>query len=80
MGMTVEKLKERPLYLNFIKELHVVFLDSVRGRNRAPGEFRNVQNYIGPSGCTIEKTTFVPPLTRSARFRAGQLGKILVLQ
>ena len=78
--MTVEKLKERPLYLNFIKELHVVFLDSVRGRNRARGEFRNVQNYIGPPGGTIERGDFCSPLTRSARFRAGQLGKILVLQ
>jgi len=33
----------------------------VRGRNKAPGAFRRVQNFIGPAGCTQETATFVPP-------------------
>jgi Fic family protein len=61
MNIAVEKLKERPLCLNLIKELQAILLDSVRGRSKAPGEFRRIQNYIGPAGCTIEKATFVPP-------------------
>ena len=61
MGIAVERLKERPLCLNLLKELHATLLDSVRGRNRAPGEFRRIQNYIGPPGCTVDTATFVPP-------------------
>jgi Fic family protein len=61
MGQAVESLGKRPLCLNLIKELHAILLDSVRGRNKAPGEFRRVQNYIGPPGSPIEKATFIPP-------------------
>jgi Fic family protein len=61
MATAVKRLKERPLCLNLIKELHAVLLDSARGRNRAPGEFRRIQNFIGPPGCTMETATFVPP-------------------
>lgn len=61
MRVAVTSLAKRPLCLNLFKELHSVLLDSVRGRNRAPGEFRRIQNYIGPPGCSIEKATFVPP-------------------
>lgn len=61
MGYAVEELKNRPLCLNLILDLHRILLDSVRGRNKAPGEFRRIQNYIGPPGCSIENATFVPP-------------------
>jgi len=61
MSVAVKSLKQRPLCLNLIKELHAVLLDSARGRNRAPGEFRRIQNFIGPPGCTMETATFVPP-------------------
>lgn len=61
MRMAVTRLSGRPLCLNLFKELHSILLDSVRGRDRAPGEFRRIQNYIGPPGCSIEEATFVPP-------------------
>ena len=61
IGYAVEELKNRPLCLNLILDLHRILLDSVRGRNKAPGEFRRIQNYIGPPGCSIENATFVPP-------------------
>jgi len=61
MGVAVSKMEKLPLCLNLLKELHSILLDSVRGRNSAPGEFRRVQNYIGPPGCTIENASFVPP-------------------
>lgn len=61
MNHAVELLKERPLCLNLIKELHEILLDSVRGANKARGEFRRIQNWIGPPGCSIEEATFVPP-------------------
>jgi Fic family protein len=56
-----EYLQDRPIRLGFVRELHRILLDSVRGQNKSPGEFRKDQNWIGISGCTIEAATFVPP-------------------
>lgn len=61
MWRAMESLKERPLCLNLIKELHAILLDSVRGRDKTPGQFRQTQNYIAPPGRPIEQATFVPP-------------------
>lgn len=54
-------LKEKPLAENVIKDLHKILLNSVRGQNKAPGEFRKSQVYIGPYGATIDEATFIPP-------------------
>lgn len=54
-------LSDYPIRLNFILSLHKILLDSVRGENKNPGEFRLDQNWIGPYGCTIQNATFVPP-------------------
>ncbi|GAA5335288.1 Fic family protein [Thermus hydrothermalis] len=54
-------LKELPLSLRLLKEMHAVLLQGVRGQNRAPGEFRRAQNWIGPPGCTLAEARYVPP-------------------
>lgn len=54
-------LEEYPIKLNFIRSLHRMLLDSVRGQDKTPGEFRTDQNWIGRAGCSIEQATFVPP-------------------
>ncbi len=36
-------------------------MDSVRGHNRAPGEFRKMQVHIGVPGAPIEQAKFIPP-------------------
>ncbi|MEO5376516.1 MAG: Fic family protein [Magnetococcus sp. DMHC-6] len=56
-----EALKERPFTLSLICQMHTVLMDSVRGANKTPGQFRLDQNWIGPAGCTFEQATFVPP-------------------
>lgn len=61
MWRAIERLNDRPLCLNLIKELHAILLDSVRGRDMAPGRFRVTQNYIAPPGRPIEQATFIPP-------------------
>lgn len=35
-------------------------MQGVRGRNKSPGEYRRVPNWIGPPGCTLEEARFVP--------------------
>lgn len=56
-----EHLEVYPVRLSFIRELHKILLNSVRGANKSPGNFRDDQNWIGKRGCTIEEATFVPP-------------------
>jgi Fic family protein len=55
------ELTKRPLCLNLIKEIHGILLKGVRGENMARGEFRRIQNWIGPPGSKIETASFVPP-------------------
>ncbi len=55
-------LKTRPLDENVFKELHKGLLNSVRGKNKNPGEFRTHQVHIGPPGATVEEAAYVPPL------------------
>ena len=56
-----EQLKDFPIRLGFVRELHRVLMNSVRGQDKTPGEFRLDQNWIGKYGCTIEQASFVPP-------------------
>lgn len=57
----VGRLRELPLSLRLVRELHARLMEGVRGGDAHPGEFRHVQNWIGPPGCAIEQATFVPP-------------------
>lgn len=61
LTLAAESLRDRPLRLGLIKALHKELMNSVRGQDKEPGEFRKTQNWIGPYGCTIETATFVPP-------------------
>jgi len=56
-----EYLKDYPIRLGFVRELHRVLMSSVRGQDKTPGEFRLDQNWIGKHGCTMQEASFVPP-------------------
>jgi len=55
------ELSHRPMTLGLIKDIHAILLDSVRGKDKSPGEFRNSQNWIGIPGMPMEMSRFVPP-------------------
>ena len=58
----VELLKEgSSIDLQLIRELHSILMKDTRGSSLAPGEFRTVQNWIGPPGCSLDNALFVPP-------------------
>jgi len=61
MGYAVNELKNKPLTINMIMDIHRILLTDVRGKDRTPGEIRRIQNYIGLPGDPIEKAVFVPP-------------------
>ena len=48
--------------LRLVNQMHKITLDSVRGSERAPGQIRTTQNWIGPRGVGIEGATFIPPI------------------
>lgn len=56
-----ERLETLPLSLRFIRELHHILMEDVRGQEWQPGEFRTSQNWVGPPGSTIETAPYVPP-------------------
>lgn len=57
----IGRLRAIPLTLNLIRELHAILLEDVRGSDRNPGQFRRVQNWIGPYGVPLARATYVPP-------------------
>ncbi len=50
---------------NNIKRLHKILLQSVRGKTRAPGEFRKEQVHIGPPGTPASEARYIPPTASS---------------
>ncbi|WP_338262645.1 Fic family protein [Corallococcus caeni] len=55
----LERLKELPLSLRLIREMHARLLQSGRGGTMDPGEFRRSQNWIG--GTRPGNALYVPP-------------------
>lgn len=58
------RLDELPVCLRLIREVHAILLESVRGQDKRPGEFRTIQNYIGHRNRPIEEARFIPPPVR----------------
>ena len=50
-----------PISGRLLRDMHRVLMQGVRGRNRSPGEFRTLQNWIGPPGASRRDATYVPP-------------------
>lgn len=55
----IKRLKEFPISLRFIREIHKKLMDGARATHFAdPGEFRKSQNWIG--GTNLTNATFIP--------------------
>ena len=61
MQYALGELKGKPINLNLLHQLHYILLDSVRGQDKARGEFRKIQNWIGKPGFSIEQAIYIPP-------------------
>lgn len=66
------RLKQFPLSLRFIREVHEHLMHDVRGEHLIPGEFRRSQNWIGPDRCTLMDATYVPPPVEEMEHALGQ--------
>lgn len=59
MDYGLERLKEFPLSLRLIREIHEKLMNNSRGGHKQPGDFRSSQNWIG--GTRPGNAHFVPP-------------------
>lgn len=72
----VERVKEFPISLRFIRELHEKLMTSARQTQHAyPGEFRHTQNWIG--GKTPMDASFVPPAPTDMHRSLADLEKFI---
>lgn len=55
-----DKLKQLPISTRLFFELHSIILRDSRGRNCSPGEYRKIQNFIGPTS-NIKDAAYIPP-------------------
>jgi len=61
LSHAIESLSSKPINLNLLKRIHGILLDSVRGKDKARGEFRREQVHIGSYGTPLNKATYIPP-------------------
>lgn len=61
LRFAARSLHERPLSLGLIREIHQLLLKGVRGNRKSPGLFREIQNWIGPQGCSMDQASYLPP-------------------
>ena len=61
LDVAIDEFTKRPFNLNLLLKLHRILLTSVRGQNKAPGEFRRQQNYVGSRVGGVERIRFTPP-------------------
>lgn len=77
MNYGLNRLRELPLSVRLIKEIHERLLLGVRGAQLTPGELRTSQNWIGPGGCTLNEAIFVPPPPHEVPAALGALETFL---
>lgn len=75
MNYGIERLKEFPLSLRLLREIHGKLMASGRGSHKLPGEFRTSQNWIG--GSRSGNARFVPPPPEYLMEAMGALEKFL---
>jgi Fic family protein len=57
----LSRAEELPLSVRLANEIHARLLEGVRGGERAPGQLRTRQVWIGSEGTTIQEARFIAP-------------------
>ena len=68
MRACVGEMEYRPFSQQILRGAHGLLMQGVRGRDMAPGSYRDEQNWIGPKGCTAETASFMPIPPEHLRF------------
>ena len=76
----IRRLKDTPLNLKLVSELHGILMKDVRGGRANPGKFRDKQNWIGLPGQGVNQAIYVPPPPSQMKKALGQLKRSLLSQ
>ncbi len=60
MRQAVHLLDDLPFCGRLLRKLHETLMSGVRGHDKARGQFRTIQNYIGVYGRPVEEARFIP--------------------
>ena len=77
MEYGINRLKKLPVSIRLVREIHKILMEGVRGKHATPGELRRTQNWIGPPGCTLNESTYVPPPVEEMKQSLGEWEKYL---
>ncbi len=77
MNAGLQLVKELPLSLRLIRQIHKRLLEGVRGAEKEPGEFRRSQNWVGPRGMSLTEAMYVPPAIDDMKRALGDLEDFL---
>ncbi len=77
MNFGLRRLRDLPVSVRLIREIHSELMRGVRGSHLGPGELRTSQNWIGPGGSTLATATFVPPPPHLVPEALGELERFL---
>ena len=61
MQLGLELLRDRPRFLDILRQTHARLLAGARGHKLSPGEWRRTLVWIGPPGSRPREATFIPP-------------------
>ncbi len=76
LNFGINRLKDFPFSLRFIKELHELLMEGGRSSHYCdPGEFRKSQNWIG--GTSLNNADFIPPAPNDLIVALSQLEKFI---
>jgi Fic family protein len=77
MNRGLARLRELPVSVRLIREIHAELMRGARGGRLAPGELRTTQNWIGAPGATPSGASFVPPPPDEVPRALGELESFL---
>lgn len=77
LNYAVGRMADFPLCTRLLRETHAILLKDSRGRDKAPGEVRMSQNWIGPTGCVLNEAAYVPPNVEDMREALSDLEKFI---
>jgi len=60
MYHAISLLETLPLCQRLVRETHRILMEGARGSDKSPGNYRKIQNHIGPAGCSIDQARFIP--------------------
>jgi Fic family protein len=75
MNYGLERLNTLPLSLRLLREIHGTLLSGGRGSDKAPGEFRQTQNWIGAP--RLADAIYTPPPVHEMKEALGNLERFL---